>query len=379
MNRRIVGALTLVLVAVAITTSIFFYAKGYRIDFNQKTISGTGIIQIASQPKGVAVYLNDEQNPRDATDVSLTNLAPGDYTLRLSREGFIDWKKKISVKAGLVTRVEALLFPSAPNLKAVTFSGVLGPKISPDNQILVYSVTEKGKEGLWVLDLRDRPLFFSKEPKQIVKDSPGLAFSKASYLWSAESKSVLVTLKTSGGEVNYLLETNTLNEQFTDISAQVASLKATWSKDTKVKEEDRLENLGDEAKKLVQDARKILFSPEEERILIVQKDGKALVYDSKPYLAFEKKPQTFALPKADNYLWYPENSQSGHDSRHLILIRKDSISLVEADGENEMTIYTGDFDPNSVFAWPNGSKLLITTTLNSSTNKQPNLYSIELR
>jgi len=379
MASRLFGFSALVIIAVMVTTAIFFYAKGYRINFNQKTISGTGIIQISSLPKGAAVYIDEASTPKDATDVSLTNLAPGKYKLRLSKNGFIDWTKEVEVRAGLVTQVEALLFPSAPNLRAVTFSGVTKATVSPNSELLVYSVNQKDKEGLWVLDLSDRPLFFSKEPKQIARDSSGYSFSTSSFEWSPESKSILVRVKAAGGEVSFLLDASSLNEQFTDVSGQVADLKSQWTKDAQVKAADRINALGNDIKTLITGAKKVLFSPEEERVLVVQADGKAVVYDSKSYLSFEKTAATFNVPTADNYLWYPESAQSDHDSRHLILIRKDSISIVEADGSNEMTIYTGSFDPSAVFAWPNGSKLLISTSLNSSASKQPNLYSIDLR
>ena len=378
MDRRIFGFLGLLAVAFLVTTAIFFYAKGYRFNFKQKTIDGTGIIQIGSTPKGAAVYINDEASPRDATDVSLTNLKPGKYQIKLTKNGFIDWKKAVEVRAGLVTQIEALLFPSAPNLKAITFTGIMNPKLSPDNQKLVFAVDEPDKKGLWVLDLSDRPIFFSKEPKQIAKDTVNLSFSESTFEWTPDSKGVLVTVKIGAGKQNYQLIADQLTANFTDITESLTSLKTQWSKDAEIKAKDRLNAFGDEFKKLTEGSKQLLYSPNEERVLIV-KDAEAIVYDLKPYLSFDKKPAQFTLPKADSYIWYPEFTQSGHDSRHLILIRKDSISIIESDGKNEMTIYTGNFDPGSVFAWPNGSQLLIMTSLNSSTNKEANIYSLELR
>lgn len=375
---RLFGFLGLIFLAFVVTTVVFFYAKGYRINFNQKTIAGTGIIQITSTPKGAAVFVNGEEEPREASDVSLTNLNPGKYTVTLKKNGFIDWKKEVEVKAGWVTTVEALLFPSAPNLKAITFTGIKNPKLSPDNQKLVYAVSAEGKQGLWILDLSDRPLFFSKEPKQIAKDSPIQTFSNSNFDWTPDSKQILVTLPVSGQEQNYLLDAENTNQQFSDMTARLGELRASWARDAEVRNNDRLNTLGEEAKKLTAGAKKVLFSPDEERILIVKADDSVVVYDSKPYLSFDKKPATFSIPKAENYLWYPELSQFGHDSRHLILIMKDSIKLIESDGGNETTLYTGQFDPKSVFAWPNGSKLIILTSLNSSTSKEPNLYSIDL-
>ncbi|MDP2671084.1 MAG: PEGA domain-containing protein [bacterium] len=378
MLKRFLGLALLIVIALSVTTAAYLYAKGYRIDFKNRSIDGTGIIQITTTPKGAAVLIDGEKSPKQATDVNLTNLHPGKYKITLKKSGFIDWQKEVEVRAGLVTPLEALLFPAAPNLKAVTFTGVLGPKISPDNQKLVYAVNSADKEGLWVLDLSDRPLFFSKEPKLIAQDSSTFKFSSAEYQWIPDSKSVLVTLKVAEVEKNFLLDASSENKQFTDISAKVSELKKGWLQDSTLKTSDRFNHIGSQAKKLSEGAKTVSFSPDEERVLIVKKDGTALVYDSKPYVGFDDKAKIYNLPKADSYLWYPEETQSGHDSHHLILISKASISLIESDGSNQATIYTGNFDLEAVFAWPNGSKLIISTSLNSSIAKQPNLYSIDL-
>ena len=112
----------------------------------------------------------------------------------------------------------------------------------------------------------------------------------------------------------------------------------------------------------------LIFSPDEEKILYKDKAGQYKVYDLKA-----KKEST--LPTFNDLAsisWYP-------DSNHLVVAQKDLISIIEADGANKMTIYTGKFEDGFVFAHPSGTKLIILTTLTQTEGTPANLYSINLR
>lgn len=51
---------------------------------------------------------------------------------------------------------------------------------------------------------------------------------------------------------------------------------------------------------------------------------------------------------------------------------------MEYDGGNKTTLYSGPFDQNFVYTWPDGSGLIIVTNFNDETVPQ-NLYKIGLR
>jgi len=70
-------------------------------------------------------------------------------------------------------------------------------------------------------------------------------------------------------------------------------------------------------------------------------------------------------------------------SQHLIFTDRKSptdqsgkIEIIEYDGTNLVTVYTGQFEDDFVFPWPSGNKLVILTSLNSLAT---NLYAINLR
>lgn len=370
MKRLFIFFLSLIFVFIVAAILVAF-GRGYRINLEEKKIEGTGILTISSTPEGAEIYLNGEL--RGGTDASITNLAPGKYTVRLEATGRNTWEKAVLIEKEKVTPIEVVLFPSTPDLSALTFSGVVSPTVSPNGKKVAYNVTEKNKAGIWILELNGGQLFFSNSARQIAEDSNIFKFSKAKFEWSSDNSTLLVSGENkSGNQVNYLLDTGRLNESFEDVSIRVKSLRDEWSQDLKTKEQATLEKLGKDAQKLAEDSSKIYFSPDEKRVLIVKKNGKQLVYDSNPSLVPGMKPKIFDIPKANDYIWLPT-------SRHIILVKDKSITVVESDGQNDVTIYTGKFSNDAVFPWPNGSQLVISTTLNTATSSQPNLYSIRLR
>ena len=378
-KRRVIRFFAILFVFLAVTATIIFFARGFRFDFKERKLERTGILSVSTTPNGAAIYINDDL--KDASNATIQNLQPGKYKVRLTKEGYSSWEKEIEIKEEIVTPIEAVLFPSAPNLKAISFNGVVNPEISPDLQKIVYGINLKEREGLWILELANRPIIGSRDPRQIVSNTETLNFSNATLEWSPDSSKVLATLtetvktagKTTKVQRNYLLDAGRLNDgSLSEVSATLAQIKSDWEAEHDLKEKNALSRLSDEAKKLARESKNIVFSPDEDRLLLFKEDDTAVVYDSKPSPVPDTKPAISQLPKAQSYIWYP-------DSKHVILVENGAISIVEVGGQNKMGIYTGSFDPKAVFPWPDGSKLIISTTLNTAVSKEPNLYSIDLR
>jgi hypothetical protein len=68
--------------------------------------------------------------------------------------------------------------------------------------------------------------------------------------------------------------------------------------------------------------------------------------------------------------WFP-------DSKHLLFVEEGKIKIMEYDGQNKTTVYSGPFTDNFVYPWPDGSKLVIKTSF--SPDSPDNLYVIDLK
>ena len=74
----------------------------------------TGDLQVGSTPSGAAVFLNGDfkgNTPVDDT-LDINDLAPGTYTVMMSRAGYEDYTKSVDVVAGAKTQISAVLQPS---------------------------------------------------------------------------------------------------------------------------------------------------------------------------------------------------------------------------------------------------------------------------
>lgn len=375
MNKRFLFTIaTLLVIGIAASVAIFL-AKGYRFSPTRGTILGTGILSITSIPDQASVYLDGHLTT--ATNANINSLPPKTYTVRILKEGFIPWEKKIEVKKELVSEVEATLFRAIPTVYPLTYSGVQNATLSPDGQKLVYVVpisapenpaSIQKKSGVWVWQMSQSQIAFARaaQPVQIALSSPLIDYSQAHLRFSPDSSLVLASFENQ----HLLLETNRLNDPPRDITAILELTLKSWEEDQRTKDLARLSLIKDlSSRKTASNAATLKWAPDERKFLYSQ-DGKA---DFK--VVDLESGSSFIIPHASSFNWLP-------DSEHLILVETGEpakISIIEFDGSNKSEIYAGSFDPTAVFAWPDSSRLLIISSLPIATASQPNLYGVNLK
>jgi len=342
-----------------------FLAKGYTFSPKEKRIVGTGILAITSEPDAASVYLDGHLTT--ATNANISSLPPKTYQVKVVKEGSIAWERSVEIKEGLVTDLKVTLFPSLPTIYPLTYSGVKNPTLSPDGSKLAFIVPSGKKAGVWVWTMRkSEPIAFARsaEPHQIASNSIA-DFSESLLSWSADSKQVLAT----ANQNNYLLNFDTLNKEPRDITPILSATIKSWQDDTRDKNEARILAIKDVIlRKIASDSAEIKWSPDETKFMADQK-----IYDLEersPLGSSSKK--TYDLPSAKIHLWLP-------DSRHVILIEDNTISIVDFDGTNKAIIYASKFEDGFVFPWPDSSRLVFISSFPTPTASEPNLYGINLR
>lgn len=372
--KRLISAILIIVFFLILGYLLLIYATGKRLTRDGNLI-GVGIIQIDSTPNDAKVYVNNEY--KDSGDTNLENLQPGSYTIKVEKENYHTWQKEVEVVEGKVTPLKVKLFPSNPSLTAATFNGVFSPKISPDGLKIAFGIQAEGKKGVWVLDLEDRQFFFSSNTlRQIVADSSTFTYSNSNIAWSPSSDSVLVETKNNltNQPTAFVLEQNKLNSNPTNVTISLAKMKKDWAEEIAKDNAEKLKNLGKVAQALsTADVKEIMFSKDNSAVILVKNDQSATVFDTKPSPVPGVKPLKTDLPAAERYFWFQDGT------KHIAALEKNFISLMDTDGTNKASIFTGDFDPNSVFSWPDGSRLVMSLNLNSRSNPLPNLYIIDLR
>ncbi len=374
MSRRFLFTIFTILIIAAAAGVTIFWAKGYTFSSSQKGLVGTGIISVTSIPDSASVYVDGHLTT--ATNATVSSLLPKEYTVRVIKEGFIPWEKKVKVREGLVTELKITLFPAIPTVYPLTFTGIKNPILSPDGTKLAYIVPANKKAGVWIWTLEDnRPIALARgaQPHQIAQTG-AIDYTNAILRFSPDSKQVLASL----GANNYLLNDESLNSEPKDITPVLQTTLKVWDDDLKSINALIIEKIKDiRSKKIASSAAILKWSPDESKFLYkekplsdTEKDGTTLFKDYKVF-DLESSAQ-YDIPEARTFSWLS-------DSKHIVLVEEDKVSIVDFDGSNKAVIYAGKFEDSFVFAWPDASRLVIVSSLPTPTASEPNLFGINLK
>jgi hypothetical protein len=111
-RRRLLIGYVLMAVAIALATFILLLtAYGFDIDHKTGSVIQNGIVYVDTQPDGANIYVDGKQHS-DTTSARL-NLREGQYTIKLTKQGYRDWQRTFFLDGGQIQRiVYPLLIPN---------------------------------------------------------------------------------------------------------------------------------------------------------------------------------------------------------------------------------------------------------------------------
>lgn len=422
MNRAtlaIVAALIIIFSGIAVAITL---ARGYQFDVSKKTLAPTGILVATSDPDGAQVLIDGKL--KTATNNTI-NLAPGEYKVRIQKDGFTPWEKQIEIKKEEVFKTNVFLFPSLADLRPLTFTGALNPTISSDKTKIAYGIASASAKidgangnGVWIMDIGrafSAPIFSATDLRQIYANTPFLSLSDANLIWSPDDKQILAYYGDLEKPTSaYLLNTDRINDAPSQVLPTLTVILTDWTNLSLARKNAQLAKLPLNLRSLLStSAAQLNFSPDETKILYTATASASLPHFLTAYLpGTNPTPQTrtittnhtyvYDLKEDRNYLIPGNWSASGNQqpagqqtsqlawfpsSRHLLTITNNSsvslgagqILVMEYDGTNQAAVFNGAFNPDDVFVWPNWSKIVILTNLGSNDPLAKNLYTVNLR
>ena len=354
-------------------------ARGYQFDTVSFKFLENGILVVKSDPDGATILIDGEL--KGATNTNL-KLSPNIYHVEIKKNGYISWSKELTIKKEEVTQITVHLFKVAPSFSSVTFDGAENPVVSSDFSKIAYT----NKDGLWIMSVSSLPIGFPNEPKKI---TDGL-LKGSTYTFSPNSRELLLETKS---EV-YLLNTNEFVSQ-TQIANNIALKEVVvknWEIESLKKNESELKLVPTEiANILNKNTKNFTFSPDETMVMYTASIAASLkpnLIAELPGSSTQKEERDIKIGKTyiydikeDKNFMVNDNGRSLYwlpTSRHLLLPDEGKIVVMDYDGTNRQTVFSGDYIAPHAYPYVNASKLLILTNLGSDTTL-PNLYSLSIK
>lgn len=376
---RVLILLSTMIVVGVIGYFVSLVARGYRFDTDTFTFLANGILVAKSDSDGASIFIDGDL--KGATNSNL-KLSPNTYDVEIKKNGYISWKKRLTIKKEEVTQITAQLFKIAPSFSPVTFDGAENPVVSSDFSKIAYT----NREGLFIMTVSSLPIGFPNDPKKIADGE----LIGSTYKFSPNSRELMVETKTGV----YLLNVNefTSQDNFVNVIAQKTSILKNWKLEKSKKDGSEFKLLPLEmASILGKNVSDFTFSPDETMVMYTAsneaKIKKGLIEElpgsstqkeerdikvGNTYIYDIKEDKNFLVSDTGRSLyWLPT-------SRHLIVPDESKIIIMDYDGTNRQTVFSGDYIAPHAYPFVNASKLLILTNLGSD-SITPNLYSLSIK
>lgn len=145
---------------VAISTICILLVLGYRFDFGHRTVEQGGLLQFRSSPEGTKISLDGQE--LSFVTPGKRNVTVGTHEVRMYREGYRDWAKTVTVKAGELRWLNyARLIPKNITTNTVReFPTLADEKPSPDRKWIAI-LPAADKPDLVIADIRDEKAVFT--------------------------------------------------------------------------------------------------------------------------------------------------------------------------------------------------------------------------
>lgn len=200
-----------------ITIITLIIARGNRVDIRTGQIIETGTIRINSKPEDVTVFLNEQE--KKLKEKRLETIDPGQYSLRIQKEGYSNWTGVVEVNAGFITDLSVTLFPVEQNLVKASQTNIDRAYFDRSRNNIIYTVIDHptGSEvGIWKLALTEsflQQLSSNQTAQKITNITSDISFvTRGDYRVIVSSDATQMILANGDYSRAYLLSTSNYNE-----------------------------------------------------------------------------------------------------------------------------------------------------------------------
>lgn len=370
-NTRVLYTVLSALVIIAGTYLAIQYAQGGFRYTNQGFVPRTGLLNANSFPTGAEVYIDGKLVT--ATDDTIY-LEPKEYHVKIAKDGYSSWEKTLKIEEQLVAQTNAQLFPVAPSLSPLTFTGVSNVVPSPDGQKLAYfvaSASSQTKIGLYVLDLSSigNLMGMQKGARQITENGSHLDLGQAHLVWSPDSSDLFIM--SDNGDIVVSTDKKTDLSTATDIGWKKKTILSEWEHDMYLRERQFMAKFPTQIATIAtESAKNVYLSPDKKRLLYTATASASIPTNLVPALpASNNQPEKRTLTPGKIYVYDREEDKNFEIATELSVVNAVEKRLLAND--------LATLEPKTLVGSP-GAFLTLQATQSAQTALNFNSYHSSL-
>jgi len=196
-------------------------ARGY--NFAGTEIKESGILNITSNPNTSEIYINNEKKTTTPNKIELIS---GEYEIKVVKDGYSDWKKKILIEPTIVTDIAVTLFPEELKLEQLTFTNIDNAFFSENGSYVIYTIHTEPNKGIWLAKLEKSIFELSSSPAAKITNLDILPEycienSNMNIIFSSSNNKVIISCN-SGSNISYtLLDIENTNNKPININEEI--------------------------------------------------------------------------------------------------------------------------------------------------------------
>lgn len=147
MNRKLQNLINLTVPVVLIfgTISVYLFAKGYRYNFENGEIEKTGVISIKTHPRRADIYIDEEligTSPK-----AIGGISEGNHSVRIEKDGYHPWTFDVNVLIEQLVPLEIQLIPKDPTIEILFSESSVGScdDLDPTTETVPETVISESK------------------------------------------------------------------------------------------------------------------------------------------------------------------------------------------------------------------------------------------
>lgn len=189
-----------VLIFIFMAPALVFYTAGYRWNSKKGVVERNGTMIFDSMPRAAGIYLND-QKINEQTPATLQNVAPGNYSIKYSLDGYHDWQKNLSVEPERVTFANTVHLWQKTDPQLIADAETDFTISNPNQDYIIYQFNKDDASYIGLLNSKSTVIDTIKLEEKL---------DPVYYDWSADGEKVFLISQTDGTRTKWLIQTSPL-------------------------------------------------------------------------------------------------------------------------------------------------------------------------